>query len=250
MGGIKVESCKVLPDGFEHDRRWMLVDETGKFMSQREDAKMALFNCQIENENLIVSYQDDKLEIPLAADSEIIKRVSVWSSKLKAPELSPSISQWFSERLDKKCHFVKKTSISKRSKRLFVPPFKSTVSFADGYPYLILGTASMDELNNRLDKELHIDRFRANIIVTTNEAHEEDEWKGKIKIGSATLQGIKPCARCQVITIDQNTGEKGKEPLKTLATYRKKRNKIYFGQNAIAINEGLIKVGDSLIINE
>lgn len=239
-----------LADGFEYDRRWMLVDETGRFMSQREDAQMALFSCQIDNENLIVSYHDDKLEIPLTADSETVKRVSVWSSKLKAPELSPSISQWFSERLNKVCHLVKKTSISKRSKRLFVPPYKSTVSFADGYPYLILGTASMEELNERLEEKLHIDRFRANIIVTTSEPHVEDEWKGDIQLGNATLKGIKPCARCQVTTINQSTGEKGKEPLKTLAIYRKKRNKIYFGQNAITIKEGLVKVGDSLFLSE
>ncbi len=249
MGGIELDSCQVMADGFENDRRWMLVDKTGKFMSQREDARMALFRQSLTDDHLRIQLNDDVLDIPLSAASDEIKRVSVWSSKLKAPELSPAISQWFSERLDKACHLVKKTTISKRTKRLFVPPYKSTVSFADGYPYLLLGTASMDELNGRLDKTLHIDRFRANIIVTTQEPHEEDAWKGDIKIGGATLQGIKPCARCAVVTIDQSSGEQGKEPLKTLATYRKRRNKIYFGQNAIALKEGRINVGDDVSIN-
>lgn len=249
MGGIDIECCMALPDGFENDRRWMLVDEEGKFMSQREDARMALFQQKITDDTLSIHFGDDEIEIPLSTASENIKRVSVWSSKLKAPELSPEISQWFSERLDKECHLVKKTDISKRTKRLFVPPYKSTLSFADGYPYLILGTASMDELNNRLDNPLHINRFRANIIVNTNEAHEEDEWKTSIKIGGAILQGIKPCARCSVTTIDQSSGKQGKEPLKTLAVYRQRRNKIYFGQNAILTQKGKISVGDKISLS-
>jgi uncharacterized protein YcbX len=144
-----------------------------------------------------------------------------------------------------KVRLVKMTDISKRPKRLFVPPYKTTLSFADGYPYLILGEESMNQLNAKLEQPVRADRFRANIIVSSSIAHEEDEWKG-LNAGNAQLQVIKPCARCVMITVNQQTGETGKEPLKTLAGYRQKRNKIYFGANAICTEDGIISVGDRL----
>ena len=246
LGGISVPSAQVLTEGFQYDRRWMLVDAEGQFMTQREHAKMTLFSCELSEEVLIIKYQDEEKKIPLANHSENVSRVQVWSSKLKAHQVSSEISEWFSDHLGAQVDLVKLTDISKRPKRLFVPPYKTHLSFADGYPYLILGTASMETLNKKLELPLTMDRFRANIIVQTSEAHEEDEWKQDFVAGTASMKVIKPCARCVVTTIDQQTGIKGKEPLKTLTTYRKWRNKIWFGANAICLREGRLSVGDTI----
>jgi uncharacterized protein YcbX len=137
------------------------------------------------------------------------------------------------------------TDISDRIKAFKIPPFKTKVSLADGYPYLILGEKSMNELNERMEEKLNIDRFRPNIIVSTDVAHEEDAWNN-FKLGDAELKIIKPCARCIIPTIDQKSAEQGKEPLKTLATYRKKDNQIFFGANAIVTVQGKISVGNEI----
>jgi len=246
LGGISVTSAKTLTEGLEYDRRWMLVDADGRFFTQREHPHLALFGTKLHKDQLQITYQGDELTIPLAQHDDTDLRVSVWSSKLKASQVSADASSWFSDHLDAEVKLVRMTTDSKRPKRLFTEPYKTQVSLADGYPYLILGTASMNELNNKLSSPLSMDRFRANIIVDTSEPHEEDTWKEEFTLGETTMKVIKPCARCVMTTIDQKTAAQGKEPLKTLATYRKKRNKIWFGANAICLKEGEISVGDSL----
>jgi len=247
LGGIEVESAEILEEGFKYDRRWMLVDEKGKFLSQRQLPKMSLFKCSFSGLRILVEYQGDSIQIPFDQHSFNVLEVEVWGSKLKANEVDNEISNWFSKRLDVSCSLVTMTDVSSRMKEFVKPPFTSRVSMADGYPYLILGTASVQELNTRLLTPLPIDRFRANIIIETNKAHAEDEWEDAM-IGDCVLKIIKPCARCIITTIDQQTSSKGVEPLKTLASYRKINNKIYFGANAIALNNGIINKGDYLTV--
>lgn len=247
LGGIAVQECKALIRGFEYDRRWMLVNNTGRFLSQRENAQLALFSCQMKDGRLVVSYKSEELSIDLEAHTDNEIEIEVWSDKFQAYEVDKETSEWFSEQLDQPVRLVKMTEASLRPKQLKVAPHKTELSFADGYPYLILGDASMQALNSHLDNPLPLDRFRANIIVTTTQAHEEDKWQQNFQLGQAKLKVIKPCARCVVTTIDQRSGEKGKEPLKSLATYRQWDNKIWFGANAICTQEGIVSVGDRVV---
>jgi uncharacterized protein YcbX len=122
---------------------------------------------------------------------------------------------------------------------------KESVSFADGMPYLLIGQKSLDELNSKLDDAVPMNRFRPNIVFSGGDAFSEDTW-GKIQIGEVDFQVVKPCARCVMVTVDQTTGDKAAEPLKTLAEFRKEGNKILFGQNMVALSNGIIKVGDKL----
>lgn len=244
LGGISVSSSICELEGLQYDRRWMLVDQNGQFLTQRENAELALFSCALEEKKLIVKYKTKTITIPFGHTNEI-KNVKVWSSNLKANEVSHEASQWFSALLKQETYLVKMTDISKRHKILLTKPFSTYVSFADGYPYLILSEGSMKTLNEKLSTPLPADRFRANILVDSSQAHIEDSWRN-FQLGTAELKVIKPCARCVVTTIDQKTGQKGKEPLKTLASYRQKDNKIYFGANAIMIKSGIINVGDQL----
>lgn len=247
LGGISVPEAKALAEGFQYDRRWMLVDEEGQFLTQRSNSMMAKFSCKLSGTDLSVHYENDSIDIPLTSDGVTTKKVEVWSGKLEANEVDPVFSSWFSEHLGQTCTLVKMTATTKRTKKLTVAPFSSDLSFADGYPYLILGTGSMDKLNSLAPKVIPINRFRANIELLTVGAHEEDLY-GDFELGSAKMRVIKPCARCEVINIDQKTGEAGKEPLKILTKYRKKMNKIYFGANVILLEEGVVKVGDKLAV--
>ena len=245
LGGIEVASAEAMIEGFENDRRWMLVDNDGQFQTQREMGILSLFKTSIEDNNIRVAYKDSEILFPMDYENSIVRDVNVFEHNLKAQEVDSDVNKWFSKHLNKEVQLVKMTKISDRVKEFKKPPFRTNVSLADGYPYLILGTQSMDYLNNQLTEKISFDRFRPNVLAVTNEKHVEDEWD-KIQIGEATFQIVKPCARCQVTTINQQTSEKGKEPLKTLSTYRKVEHKINFGANMILVQNGKVSVGDTI----
>jgi uncharacterized protein YcbX len=128
----------------------------------------------------------------------------------------------------------------------FAPP-GARVSFADGFPFLLISEESLADLNGRLAVPLPMNRFRPNLVVAGCEPYAEDGWK-EIRIGDVKLRVVKPCERCLVTTTDQATGERGKEPLRTLATYRKVGNDVMFGQNVVHENTGELRVGDAVIM--
>ena len=247
LGGISLESCELTELGFQHDRRWMLVDASNRFISQREIPQLALFECHLKPDGVQVVYGDEKVIIPFDTYLNHDLKVSVWEHEVIANEVDEKISTWFSNVLSHNCKLVTTGSNYNRIKTFIKPPFNTKVSFADGYPYLILGTASLELLNSKLSVVLPYNRFRPNIFVKTNEAHEEDAWNN-IDLGTAQLKVIKPCARCIITTIDQSTGTKGKEPLKTLSTYRKDANSVLFGANAMMVRKGNVNKNDLVVV--
>ncbi len=248
LGGISVNTAEARIKGFQNDRRWMLVDDKGEFLTQRTLAEMANFKCSLTDDSILVNYKSDNIEVPFNLHVTEPTRVKVWSSKLKAYEVSTQISKWFSSALGVSATLVRMTDTSVRGKLLFVPPFKTNLSFADGYPYLILGEASMTTLNQKLEDKVNSSRFRANILLSTQQAHAEDDWKFNFSIGAAKFKVIKACARCSVVNINQETGQVTKEPLKTMADYRKYRKKTWFGANAICVEPGTISIGDEIVL--
>jgi len=244
LGGIELQSANTLQRGMQYDRRWMLVDMKGNFITQRTEPKMALFSCDIDSK-LNVIFNKDKLSINLEECSRTQILVTVWDSQTYAYEVSSEASEWFSNKLNRACRLVKMSDDFDRYKKLSRGPNQTKVSFADGYPYLIIGTASLEKISNEVGFNIPKNRFRANIIISTNIPHVEDSWD-KLEIGSTRMQVIKPCARCTVVNINQESGIPSKEPLKTLSQYRKVGNKVNFGVNVICLSEGRIKLGDSL----
>ena len=249
MRAINISSARLRDAGFEHDRRWMLVDEAGAFLSQRTHEVFTQFVPSITDGQMQVNFGTERITFSLTESSTTTLPVSVFEDDMIAAEVDPQVSTWFSDQLGKRVRLVRRTGMTSRHKNFSkhvsptTPRTSSPVSFADGYPYLILGTASMELLNEKLDTPLPLDRFRANIYLETTEPHEEDHF-GEIRVGTERMLVVKPCARCQVTTIDQLTGERGKEPLRTLATYRRVGKKVNFGANAVALTEGVIRVGD------
>lgn len=246
MGGISVEKAELTDRGFKNDRAFMLVDEKGVFVSQRKFPKMALFTPSIKGEIITVKYKDDSFSFNGNEDDSMEIYTEIWNQKVKSNQVSSLANEWFSDQLGTTCRVVTYSSQEIRMKKFNKAPWSSAVSYADGYPYLIVGTQSLDDLNNKLDVKLGMDRFRPNIVVKTSIAFVEDLWED-VQIGQSSLKLIKRCSRCGMTTIDQNTGKRGSEPLVTLAGYRSFDKQICFGMNAIMTNEGIISVGDEVI---
>ncbi len=256
LSRISLGNSIVESRGLQFDRRWMLVNENSEFLTQREFPKMSTLNVKIIENNLQVFDNDNSIEVPLLPLTRDSVTVKVWSSKFRADIYGDEINKWFSNVLQTNCKLVSMPEETKRKVNYFYAVHKEDmVSFADGYPFLLIGESSLEDLNKRLEKKIPMNRFRPNFVVSKSEPFEEDTWR-KIKIGKTVFHLVKPCARCVMTTIDQETGiSDGKEPLKTLATYRipkrSSKKKILFGQNLIAENTGeRINVGDKIEILE
>jgi hypothetical protein len=250
LRGISVSSAKVTDRGFEYDRRWMLIDQHGNFMTQREYPQMAFINVEIEESGLRVFHRIKKLGKHFISfnivKSEVIA-VPIWDDTCSALLVGKDSDKWFSEALEVECKLVYQPSETRRIVDQKYAKSNELVSFADGYPFLVIGQASLDDLNSRLEIKLPMNRFRPNLVFTGGDAYQEDKMK-KFNIGNITFFGVKPCERCAITTTNQDTSERLHEPLKTLATYRRFENKVLFGMNLIHEGIGEVKVNDMIEI--
>ena len=256
LSGISLKDSVVEERGLRFDRRWMLVNEKNEFLTQREFPKMANIKTEIAPENLRVFTDKSDLKIPFEPATDETQSVKIWSNRCRAKVYENEINRWFSDILETNCRLALMPEETKRKVNYFYAVHKEDkVSFADGYPFLLIGENSLADLNSRLKQPVPMNRFRPNFVVSGADSFAEDGWR-KIKIGSVIFHIVKPCARCVMTTIDQITGEKqGVEPLKTLATFRipkrSVKRKILFGQNLIADEAGgTIKVGDKIEVLE
>ena len=251
LGGIELSSAMVTDRGFEHDRRWMLVDQNNRFLSQRELAAMALLKVALIPEGLKVwhaHHQDDSVIVPFAPETNQIGEFVIWDDTVTGQYVSEALDNWFTEALKTPCRLVYMPDDSYREVSEKYAANKIT-SLSDAYPFMMIGQASLDDLNSRLTEQLPINRFRPNLVFTGGEAFEEDTM-GHIQIKGIDFYGVKLCARCPVPTIDQDTIAKGKEPTKTLLTYRRRNNDVYFGQNFVHHGDGTVSVGDTISVVE
>jgi len=250
LGGIALNKAFVTERGFEHDRRWMLVDENNRFLSQREVAQMALLKVFLKDNGLLVTYATgENILIPFVPLTHETCQVIIWDDTCTAIYVSNAVDDWFTKVLGMPCRLVYMPDNSKRQVDQEYAPIGQITSFSDAYPFMLLGQATLDDLNDRLAEALPMDRFRPNIVFTGGKAFEED-LLDSFTIGNIHFNGVKLCARCILTTINQDNAIKAKEPLKTLASYRRKNNKIYFGQNLIHMGNGTITIGDKIeVIN-
>ena len=248
MGRVSLKESLAQIRGFQYDRRMMLTDGKGNFMSQRKYPEMARFSISLASEGFLVHHEGVELTIPFNLKPRSLRQVTIWEDRLIAPEVEGHFSKWFSDHLNVECHLIMMDEYTERPVKKKYAIHDETVSFADGFPYLIIGSASLDDLNTRLKVPVPMDRFRPNLVISTEESFFEDGLE-HFRIGEAVFKRIKPCARCIVTTTDQDTGKRNKEPLKTLAAYRTVNNKVFFGQNLICLREGSVKTGDELDLN-
>jgi uncharacterized protein YcbX len=248
LGGIALDTARVTDRGLEHDRRWLLVGKDNIQLTQREHPAMALLQPSIGEDGLHVTHRPTgtRLAIPFAPSTHDYAGVRCWDDTVRAQYVSPEADAWFSDRLRIPCRLVFMPEDTKRQTDLKYTEKGHFTSFADGYPFLLIGEASLADLNSRLDQPLPMNRFRPNIVFSGGEPFQEDHLH-HFTIAGIPFSGVKLCARCVMTTINQQTAEKGKEPLRTLAAYRSQGKKILFGQNLIHHALGQLTVGDELI---
>jgi uncharacterized protein YcbX len=247
LSGVAVNESFVTSRGLQYDRRWMLIDENNQFISQRTFPNLCLFKVEIKDQGFSVTFNSNSVFVPLEIKQGQTVLVKIWDDQVEAILADNLINDFFSEHLQIKCSLVyMPDSSNRRVDESFVKQH-NTVSFADGYPVLLIGQESLNLLNSKLNEPIEMNRFRPNIVFEGGTAHIEDLMI-KFRIAEVEFQGIKPCARCQVPTIDQQTAIISKEPTKTLASYRKFGNKINFGQNIIVMHEGTIRVSDKIVL--
>jgi hypothetical protein len=236
--------------GFRYDRRWMLVTPSGRFLTQREHPRMALLRPELRGGSLLITYagQDrEPLSLDLAPQGGEAMEVEIWGDRLCCIRPDPLADAWFSEALGATVHLIYMPDEARRPVDARYARQGEITSLSDGYPFLILGQASLDHLNAQLEAPLPMNRFRPNLVFTGGEAHEEDRW-GRFRVGSLQFHAVKPCARCTITTIDQERGSAGKEPLRTLARYRSEGNKVLFGMNLLHEGPGEVAIGDEILL--
>jgi uncharacterized protein len=227
--GISLEASEVLLSGLRHDRRFMLVDSDGSFMTQRRHPKLALVDVALGAESITIG---GEIEVPLALPASLERtKVTVWKDTVDAVAVPGESSRWFSDRLGVACTLH------------WMPPDVDRPGFTDEFPLLVASLASLADLNARLPSPVPMDRFRPNLVFEGGAPFDEERFP-TVAIGALRMTLAKRCARCEVTLVDQRTAEVGKEPLRTLASYRKDGNHVYFAMNAIPDREGRVAVND------
>jgi uncharacterized protein YcbX len=242
--GFEVESANVERMGLQDDRRLMVVTPEGDHVTQREFSKLAWVLPTLKDGSITLSAPDfDSLQFTIQKTGTP-QPVNIWDDKgVSAIDQGDESAQWFSDWLGTSVRLVRiAQGIQRRIESQYAVDTDDHTGFADGYPILIISEESLQELNEKLETPVPMNRFRPNLVIKGCEPSAEDTWN-KIKIGDVELALVKPCARCVVTTIDKATLEQSKEPLKTLAKYRKHELGAIFGQNVIPLNEGRLQLG-------
>jgi hypothetical protein len=250
-GGLSLSCAAVEPRGLAHDRRWMIVDENARFLTGRQSPSLVMLRARPEDGGLVLAAagrSNLRVEVPPASAPRL--NVTVWGDTVDAVVAGADASAWLSDFLQRPVRLVYMDPAARRA----VDPERARpgdeVSFADGYPLLLIGQGSLDGLNARLRRPVPMARFRPNLVVGGSEPHAEDGWR-RVRIGSIEFEAVKPCVRCVFTTVDPDSGsfDPDREPLNTLLTYRRTPKGVTFGQNLIARGSGSLRVGDAVEVD-
>ena len=246
---IQLDTAKTVQTGFAHDRRWMLITPDGVFLTQRQHPRMVLVTAMPTETGLLVSAPGmNNLPVSTPAGSDYLT-TAVWKDECQALDAGDSAAAWFSDYMEMPCRLV---YMDDHFKRQLDPRYSASADqtgFADGFPFLLISEASLDDLNSRLETPVPMARFRPNIVINGTEPFAEDRWK-RIRIGEVEFRVSKACSRCVMTTVDTDLAIKGKEPLATLSKYRRGEGGVLFGQNLSHDNQGTIQIGDTVEILE
>lgn len=250
-GGTSLNSAELGATGLRFDREFMLANSEGRFLSQREYARMALLRPAYDGEILTVDVADPALAfstlVHKPVDNGPVCDVTVHRSECQGVDQGDEAADWFSALLDADVRLMRFTGHRPTSRG------GGEVAFADGYPLLVISEESLDDLNARLAERssdpLPMNRFRPNLVISGLGPYAEDQVR-RLRVGETEIEMVKPCARCVITTTDQDTGERGREPLRTLASYRTVDRGIRFGHNAVPRVLGTLAVGDTVEILE
>ncbi|MFV0575905.1 MAG: YcbX family protein [Vibrio sp.] len=252
IAGIELSKSWVEKQGLSFDRRFMIADKNGRMITARENHQMVRVQAALQFNGLVLTSPEAQGTLNLRFDEFEMQSVDcqVWSDNFEAYSTTEQANQWCSEVIGKPVQLLYTGEQSNRQRE----KIQTNVSFADGYPLLLISQASLDELNARSPEGIQhsMAQFRPNIVVSNTEAFAEDGWK-RFRIGEVEFEVVKPCMRCVLTTVNPKTAMRSEknEPLNTLGKFRAdETGGTFFGQNVIAKNEGLIRVGDVVEILE
>lgn len=251
LRGVDREIWELDQFGLRYDRRWMIVDPDGNFMTRRDHPEMARIELELGGDSIqLMAPQRTAVSFPLEPEPAAAEGVVIWGEKLAARPASEDASRWLSEFLRTPCRLVYMPEETVRPIEAEYTEGPRRTAFTDGFPLLLLSEESMAELNRRLPSPLGIERFRPNLVVKdVGEPHAEDTWR-RIRLGHVEMRVVKPCSRCVITATHPETGDRGKEPLRTLATYRQRDGNVWFGQNVIHAGSDTIRVRDGIQVLE
>lgn len=253
LGGVAVAAADVTPQGLRHDRRWLLVDEHHRFLTQRQHPELALLAVAAAHNGWLLTHRQRPellpLYLPFEATPERTLFVTIWDDVVWAWRGEDVADAWLSRALNREIRLVYMSDMVRRDVEPERNPEGQIVSFADGYPFLLVGEAALADLNQRLPSPVPLDRFRPNLVFSGGPAYDDDQW-ANFQIGDVPFRAVRGCARCVLTTIDQQTAAKTPqgEPLRTLATYRSTGSKTLFGQNVTGPGHGYLRVGDAVTV--
>ena len=247
--GISVPEWEVDHFGLKHDRRWMVSTPRGEFLTQREFPVLALVRVAISPPHLRLATRGmPELVTPLVPLGGRPVAVRVWGDNVAAVAPDHRADEWFSQLIGQEVVLAYMPDQVVREVDRSYAPSGARTGFADAFPFLLLGLASLAQLNARLPAPLPMNRFRPNLTVAGSAPFAEDDWRA-IRVGAIPMEVVKPCARCVVTTTDQATGRRdGEEPLRTLATFRRQDGKVMFGQNVVHHGTGVLRIGDPVSV--
>jgi uncharacterized protein YcbX len=247
--GINLDSVTLDRFGPVGDRRWLVVDERGRFISQREQARMALVRVETVPGGIRLSLGDSSIQAAIPCGDAPELRVSVWADSVRALLADGHAGEWLSAQLGRCCQLVYMPDNCRRLVDGLYARDGETVSFADGFPLLLISQASLGDLNSRLDTPVPMNRFRPNLVVSDCEPFAEDTWR-RIRVGDVEFKVAKPCSRCVIPSIDQATAKRDGQINRVLASYRRVNGQLMFGQNLLYQHTGTLSVGDSVEVLE
>ncbi|MGY2399783.1 MOSC domain-containing protein [Pseudomonas sp. SDO5271_S396] len=240
--------------GLDGDRRWMLVDEaSGRFLTQRAVAKMSQLSALWNGQGGLTlgSSGHGSLEVPLPGDDADLRGVTIWRDTLRVPDAGDAAAAWVSDFIGKPTRLVHVPLERARTTEAGYGKDDDQVGFADGFPLLLIGQSSLDDLSGRIGRPMEMLRFRPNLVIEGADAFAEDGWK-RVRIGDVEFRVVKSCSRCILTTIDPASGERSsdREPLTTLKSYREQDGDVMFGQNLVNDGLGRLEVGMPVTIIE
>ena len=247
-GGISVTAWEADALGLRHDRRFMICTPDGRFVTQRETPALALVRTALRGPHLVLTAPElPELVLPHTPLGGRPVLVRVWDDELRVVAPDHKADDWVSRVVGEECFLAYVPETVVRPVDPIWSPEGGRTGFADGFPFLLAGEASLADLNARLPKALPMNRFRPNLVVRGSAPFAEDGWK-RIRIGGLPMRVVKPCARCVVTTTDQATGKRmGDEPLRTLARFRRQERGVMFGQNVVHYGTGMLRVGVAVL---
>jgi len=237
--------------GLAGDRRWMVINEDDVFLTQRELPKMSLIQAipRSDQRLMLTAIGQRLISVEVPEETAPVFQVSIWKDSVPAQIANHEVNTWLTTFLGRT---VQLAYMYDPGARLADPAYAkhgTSISFSDGYPLLCTTKVSLEELNRKLSQPIPMERFRPNVVVSGDHPFGEDTWK-RLRIGEVTFAVVKSCTRCVITTVDQDTAAQGKEPLRTLSSFRKWNGKVYFGENIVPENTGIIQRGDEVEVLE